>query len=62
MRVLITISLSELVPSKSMIVSSLRNVRAKSVLDTAAVGVNDGDVESTADAIGVLVETLPPPQ
>jgi len=43
MRVLIIISWSELVPSKSMIVSLFRNVRAKSVLDAAAVRANDGE-------------------
>jgi len=39
------ISLSELVPSKLMTVSLLRNVRAKSVFDAAAIGANDGDVD-----------------
>jgi len=44
-RVLIVISLLELVPSKSMIVSSLRNVSAKSVLDAVAAGAKVGDVD-----------------
>jgi len=43
------ISLSVLFPAKSMTVSSLRNESANSVLDTAAVGANDGDVDGAED-------------
>ncbi len=43
------ISFSGLVPSKSMIVSSLRNVRPNSVLNAVAVGTKDGDRDGIQD-------------
>jgi len=56
MRVLIIISLSGLVPSKSKLVSTLRNVRVKSVLDAAAVGSNDGSADGKEDGFVVAKE------
>jgi len=41
-----------------MTASSLRNVRANSVLDTTAVRTNDGDVDGTTDGSFVIIRVV----